>query len=279
MTILYSKVVPQSGGDGETPTRRFHTSVDKLVDRADPDITNIYAALLEGQKTRPDAEVLGKREVLGTVSEEKQVQHKVNGKMETVTKNWSYFKLGPYTWMTYNDIVETTTQLGAGFRKLGVEPKGRVAIYAPTSREWQLCAFGAFSQSMQVVTAYDTLGESGLLHAMNQAKVEVVFLKADQMPILARIMGEIETVKHVMYFQDSYGMPDGCAEAIEKVKAKFSVHTMDEVCALGKANPVDRVIPDAQDLALVMYTSGSTGKPKGVLIGHQNVMAVAGGIH
>ncbi|KAJ2198390.1 long-chain fatty acid-CoA ligase, partial [Coemansia sp. RSA 353] len=95
MTILYSKVVPQSGGDGETPTRRFHTSVDKLVDRADPDITNIYAALLEGQKTRPDAEVLGKREVLGTVSEEKQVQHKVNGKMETVTKNWSYFKLGP----------------------------------------------------------------------------------------------------------------------------------------------------------------------------------------
>ncbi|KAI9468354.1 long-chain fatty acid-CoA ligase [Coemansia sp. RSA 989] len=279
MTVIFSKAVPHSGNEHETPVRRFHTTADKLVDRADPDITNIYAALLHGQQNRPDAELLGKRDVLGTVSEDKQVQHKVDGKMETVTKKWSYFKLGKYKWMTYNDMVEATTQLGAGFRNLGIEPKGRVLIYAPTSREWQLCAFGAFSQSMQVVTAYDTLGESGLLHAMNQAKVELAFLKADQMPIIARVMNEIETLKHVVFYQDAYGMPDGCAEAIDKVKAKFDVHTLGEVCALGKNNPVERQIPDAEDIALVMYTSGSTGKPKGVLIGHQGVMAVAGGIH
>ncbi|KAJ1844531.1 long-chain fatty acid-CoA ligase [Coemansia sp. RSA 2708] len=279
MTILFSKAVPQSGGGSETPTRRFHTTADRLIDRAEPDITNIYAALVQGQKTRPDAALLGKRDVLGTVSEDKQVQHKVDGKLETVTKKWSYFKLGEYKWMTYNDIVEATTQLGAGFRALDVAAKSRVLIYAPTSREWQLCAFGAFSQSMQVVTAYDTLGESGLLHAMNQAKVDVAFLKADQMPLLARIMGDIETVRHVVYYQDAYGMPDGCAEAIEKVKAKFDVHTMDEVRELGKRNAVERQEPAAEDIALVMYTSGSTGKPKGVLISHQGVMAVTGGIH
>ncbi|KAJ2360044.1 long-chain fatty acid-CoA ligase [Coemansia sp. RSA 2610] len=99
------------------------------------------------------------------------------------------------------------------------------------------------------------------------------------MPLLARIMGDIETVRHVVYYQDAYGMPDGCAEAIEKVKAKFDVHTMDEVRELGKRNAVERQEPAAEDIALVMYTSGSTGKPKGVLISHQGVMAVAGGIH
>ncbi|KAJ2440973.1 long-chain fatty acid-CoA ligase, partial [Coemansia sp. RSA 2337] len=137
----------------------------------------------------------------------------------------------------------------------------------------------AFSQSMQIVTAYDTLGESGLLHAMNQAKVDLIFLKADQMPIFARIMDEVETVKHVVYYQDLYGMPKGCEEAIEKVRAKFSVSTIDEAHDLGKDNPVELALPDGQDIALVMYTSGSTGKPKGVLVSHQGVMSVAGGIH
>ncbi|KAJ1990682.1 long-chain fatty acid-CoA ligase [Coemansia spiralis] len=278
MTV-YSQAVPDTGSESETPTRRFYTAADAIVDRADPNITDIYSALLHGQKERPNNDLLGKRDVLGTVTEDKVVQHKVNGKMESMNKKWSYFKLGEYKWMTYTQVSDYTKDLGAGFRKLGLEPKSRVLIYAPTSREWQLCAFGAFSQSMQIVTAYDTLGESGLLHAMNQAKVDAAFLKADQMPILARIMDQLETLKHVVYYKDLYGMPAGCEEAIEKVKAKYSVHTMDELRELGKANPADIVVPGSQDIALVMYTSGSTGKPKGVLIGHQGVMSVAGGIH
>ncbi|KAJ2802542.1 long-chain fatty acid-CoA ligase, partial [Coemansia furcata] len=263
----------------KTPTRRFHTTADRVVDRAQPDITNIYAGLLRGRDARPDYKSLGKRDVLGTVTEEKTVQHKVDGKLEQTTKEWSYFKLSEYKWMSYAQVYEFTKNLGAGYVNLGLKPKSRVLIYAPTSREWQLCAFGAFSQSMQIVTAYDTLGESGLLHAMNQAKVDLVFLKADQMPTFARIMDEIETVKHVVYYQDLYGMPKGCEEAIEKVRAKFGVSTIDEVHDLGKANPVELTLADGQDIAMVMYTSGSTGKPKGVLICHQGVMSVAGGIH
>ncbi|KAJ2515234.1 long-chain fatty acid-CoA ligase [Coemansia sp. RSA 1939] len=278
MTI-YSRAVPNTGGDTETPTRRFHTTADAIVDRADPEITDIYSALLQGKETRGDMNILGKRDVLGIVTENKVVQHKVDGKMESVEKKWSFFKLGEYKWMTYTQVADYTKDLGAGFRKLGLEPKSRVLIYAPTSREWQLCAFGVFSQSMQVVTAYDTLGESGLLHAMNQAKVDAAFLKADQIPILARVMDNLETLKHVIYYRDLYGMPDGCEEAIEKLKTKYTVHTLDELRELGSANPVDSVAPHGQDIALVMYTSGSTGKPKGVLIAHQGVMSVAGGIH
>ncbi|KAJ2697205.1 long-chain fatty acid-CoA ligase [Coemansia sp. IMI 203386] len=279
MAISYSQEVPNTGSETETPTHRFHTTADRIIDRAEPNVTNIYQALLHGQEVRPEFNILGKRDVIGTVSEDKEVQHKVDGKMETVMKKWSYFKLSEYKWMNYNQAVDFTKLFGAGLVSLGMKKNSRVLIYAPTSREWQLCAMGAFSQSMQIVTAYDTLGESGLLHAMNQAKVETAFLKADQMPILARIMGDVETVKHVVYYQDVYGMPAGCEEAIEKVKARFAVHTMDQVVEMGKASPLEINIADPQDIAMVMYTSGSTGTPKGVLICHQGVMAVAGGIH
>ncbi|KAJ1944078.1 long-chain fatty acid-CoA ligase, partial [Kickxella alabastrina] len=279
MPELYSKEVPGTGSATETPTHRFHSTADHIVDCAPPDIISIYGALLHGQKVRPTFNILGKRDVLGTVSENKEVKQKVDGKMETVTKNWSYFKMSEYKWMNYNETIDFTKDLGAGFLKLGMKKGSRVTIYAPTSREWQLCAMGAFSQSMQIVTAYDTLGESGLLHAMNQAKVETLFLKADQIPILARIMDDVETVKNIVYYQDVYGMPKGCEEAIEKVRAKFAVHTMNEICELGKANPVELNISGGDEIAMVMYTSGSTGKPKGVLISHQGVMSVAGGIH
>ncbi|KAJ1885869.1 long-chain fatty acid-CoA ligase [Kickxella alabastrina] len=92
-------------------------------------------------------------------------------------------------------------------------------------------------------------------------------------------MDDVETVKNIVYYQDVYGMPKGCEEAIEKVRAKFMVHTMNEICELGKANPVELNISGGDEIAMVMYTSGSTGKPKGVLISHQGVMSVAGGIH
>ncbi|KAJ1954911.1 long-chain fatty acid-CoA ligase [Dipsacomyces acuminosporus] len=92
-------------------------------------------------------------------------------------------------------------------------------------------------------------------------------------------MDDIKTVKHIIYYQDLYGMPKGCAEAIEKVKARFEIFTIDQVHKLGEENPAELNLADGDDIALVMYTSGSTGTPKGVLISHGGVMSVAGGIH
>ncbi|KAJ1930547.1 long-chain fatty acid-CoA ligase, partial [Linderina pennispora] len=136
----YSVVVPGTGNDHETPTRRHPAAANGLIDCAEPGVKNIYDGLLHGLKVRPDTNAMGKRDVMGTVTEDKVVKHKVNGEMTSVTKKWSYFKLSDYKWMTYRQIADYTKTLGSGFLQLGLKSASRVVVYAPTSREWQLCA-------------------------------------------------------------------------------------------------------------------------------------------
>merc|ERR1712216_937636 len=70
-------------------------------------------------------------------------------------------------------------------RAICAQPQDRVIIYAETQREWMLAAQGAFSQSLQVVTVYATLGEEGLIHGTTQTKSKVIVADAKLLKIVA----------------------------------------------------------------------------------------------
>ncbi|KAJ1962115.1 long-chain fatty acid-CoA ligase [Dipsacomyces acuminosporus] len=279
MEWKYSIEVKGTGSSTETPVHRYPTAIDVLANCAPPNIATIYEAFQYRLSIEPDKQSFGQRPVLEIVTKDKIVRQKQNGIEKEVHKKWSYFSLGDYQWLSYRDASRITRELGAGFIQLGLKDSSRVAIYAPTCRQWTLCALACYSQSMQVVTAYDTLGDEGLLHAMNQSKSKLIFLKADQLPTLLRISDRVETVEHVVYYQDQYGMPQSARDALERVREKFKVHTMDEVQQLGSQYPADLKLATGEDIALVMYTSGTTGTPKGVLIAHEGLLSICGAIH
>lgn len=133
---------------------------------------------------------------------------------------------------------------------------------------------GAASQSMPIVTAYDTLGEEGLKHSLKQTKAKAIFLDPHLLPKLVKPLKEAQDIQIVIYNSNA----EVKKEHVEKLKSEhphLTVLSLDELTKLGEKNLVEPTPPKPDDLCCIMYTSGSTGAPKGVLLKHKNVIAAS----
>ena len=133
---------------------------------------------------------------------------------------------------------------------------------------------GAVSQSMAMVTAYDTLGEEGVKHSLLQTHSKAVFLDPQ---LLKTIIGPLHAAKEVKYviYNGSGEVKKADLDQLKSVHTDLTVLSFDELVQRGESKPVDPVPPDPEDLCCIMYTSGSTGTPKGVSLRHRNVLAAS----
>src|SRR5690606_13823152 len=139
-----------------------------------------------------------------------------------------------------------------------------------------LFAHGCFTQSMTIVTAYDTLGEGGLLHSMNEAEVMTAYTDADLLNTLKHVAGRRPTLTRDIY--DGEAKPPDVI-AFQEAHPHIKLVTFEELKQLGVDYPVAPVPPAPRDYCCIMYTSGSTGNPKGVLLTHGNLVAAIGGVN
>lgn len=168
-------------------------------------------------------------------------------------------------------------ELGSGLRKLGLSKGDRVHLFAATCSNWLAMSHGAASQSMPIVTAYDTLGEEGLRHSMVATGAKVIFLDPHLLPTLTNVLKDASEVQHVIWNSQNKVKQ----EHIDKLTSaypKVKVMSFDDLRKLGEENEVDPVPPEPEDLCCIMYTSGSTGTPKGVPLKHRNVVAAVAGV-
>lgn len=167
--------------------------------------------------------------------------------------------------------------VGSGLRKLGLNKGDRIHIFAATSSYWLAMSHGAASQSMPIVTAYDTLGEEGLRHSMVATKAKLIFLDPHLLPTLTNVLKDATEIRHVVWNSQNKVKQ----EHIDKLTAAYpnvKVISFDDLKKLGEENPTEPVPPQADELCCIMYTSGSTGTPKGVPLKHSNVVAAVAGV-
>ncbi|KAI3402159.1 hypothetical protein diail_88 [Diaporthe ilicicola] len=274
----YSVEVPgQKPVEGETTIRRLPGSIPDLVAKPGPNISTIYELVCASVEKYGNAKCMGSRKLVRTHQETKKIKKIVDGEEREVDKQWTYFELSGYEYKSYSEYEKLMLDVGSGLRKLGLEKGDRVHIFAATSPYWLAMSHGASSQSIPIVTAYDTLGEEGLRHSMVATNAKAIFLDPHLLPTLTNVLKDATDIKHVIWNTQN----EVKKEHVEKLNAAYpnvQVLSFDDLRKLGEENPVDPVPPEPEDLCCIMYTSGSTGTPKGVPLKHRNVIAAVAGV-
>ncbi|KAK5652744.1 hypothetical protein OQA88_9597 [Cercophora sp. LCS_1] len=265
---------------GETIPRRNRKAKDGLITRPASDVYTVFDLVKRSTQLHSGEPAIGSRKLIETHKEKKKVPKTVDGKVVQVDKEWTYFELSPYNFQTFGEYFELISQVGAGLRKLGVSPGEKLHIFATTGPQWLAMSHACSSQSLTVVTAYDTLGESGVLHSLVQSKPNAMFIDPHLLKTISGPLKKAPSIKTLIYNHETHTpVPDEEIEAFKAAHSDLTVVSFEELRALGEANPVDPVPPKPEDLYCIMYTSGSTGTPKGVPVTHESFIAAVTGIY
>lgn len=129
---------------GETIPRRHPSAKYELVKQPEAGVATVYDILTRGARKFGKASAVGSRKVLGTHVETKKVRDSQGNKVD---KEWTYYELADYTYISYLELEQRALRTGAAMRALGLQRNDRVEIYAATSAFWFTVAHGKYSAS------------------------------------------------------------------------------------------------------------------------------------
>ncbi|KAF5011468.1 hypothetical protein FDECE_2420 [Fusarium decemcellulare] len=264
--------------EGETIPRRHLKAKDGLINFPAPDARTVFEFVERSARLYPNHHAVGSRKLVNMHKEKKTIKKNVNGEVQEVEKEWSYFELTGFEYLTYNQYLERVLNLGYGLRKLGLTSEDKLHIFGTTSVGWISTSHAAASQSIAIVTAYDTLGPSGVEHSLVQTECAAMYVDSHLLKTASEPIKK-SSVRVVIVNDNTIFAKGGEVEAFKKEHPDLKIVTYREVLELGEQNPVEPNPAKPSDLYCVMYTSGSTGLPKGACITHEALVAGVTGLY
>ncbi|KAK4220024.1 hypothetical protein QBC37DRAFT_76530 [Rhypophila decipiens] len=265
----------------ETAPRRHPKARHGLWERPAPDLYTTFDILRRSAETYSNEPAVGSRTLIKEHKEITKVPKKdADGKEVQVEKEWTYFELSDYKYLTYLEYFTQVLQLGSGLRKLGLEPKDKVHLFASTSQQWLGMSHAASSQAMTIVTAYDTLGEQGVEVSLLQTQPKAIYVDPHLLNTVSTPLKKAYSVTTVVYNDlSNQPVPQSQIDKFRSEHPDLTVLSYEQLRALGEENPVDPVPPNTTETYCIMYTSGTSGVPKGVPVTHANFVAAVAGIY
>ncbi|WP_034268914.1 long-chain fatty acid--CoA ligase [Haloechinothrix halophila] len=163
---------------------------------------------------------------------------------------------------TFAQVGERAAQLANALRSLGITADQRVATFMWNNNEHleaylAIPAMGAVLHTLNI-----RLFPDQLIFVANHAEDEVIIVDGTLVPLLAKQLPELKTVRHVI-------VANGDAASLEAPDG-VKVHSYEALLA---AQPTSFDWPeiDENSAAAMCYTSGTTGDPKGVVYSHRSI--------
>ena len=164
---------------------------------------------------------------------------------------------------TYAELGERAARLAGALRELGIDADQRVATFMWNSNEHLEAYLAIPSMGAVLHTLNVRLFPEQLLYIAEHAEDQIVIVDATLVPLLAPLLPQMKTVKHVIVVGD--------ADLGPLAGSGKDLHSYEDLLAAAPAVydwPEDI---DERQAAAMCYTSGTTGNPKGVVYSHRTM--------
>lgn len=288
LTVIVGEAKP-----GETAPRRKTSQKDAaLMKPVDISATTLPEYIEECVAKHSNRNCMGWRELIEVHTEKKTITKIVDGEEQQVLKDWTFYEYSPYKYSTFTETLDTVKTYSKGLAEIGLKPNqtDKLHIYASTSHKWMKTFLAAAFQNISIVTAYDTLGELGLIHSLTSTESNAIFTENTLLASLIKPLQKAPHIRYIIHADDidsadkreggkAYKRAADAKQKIAEVRPDIKFYSYNDVLKLGKdSKHAISGKPKPSDYACIMYTSGSTGDPKGVVITHANILAAIGGI-
>jgi fatty-acyl-CoA synthase len=163
--------------------------------------------------------------------------------------------------LSYAELGRRAARLAGALRGLGVEGDQRVATFQWNTTEHLEAYLAIPSMGAVMHTLNIRLAPDQLVYIADHAEDQVVIVGDTLVPLLAKVLPQMSTVRHVVVIGD--------ADVSLLSPAGKEVHSYEELLAAAP-DTYDWPELDERQAASMCYTSGTTGNPKGVVYSHRS---------